>query len=126
MNNIPKTLREDMALDPYYKMCARNALLGDHICRPDPLTDKLIDWEHALIYGGKQIQKKWAIVPICWWAHRGPGLVKEINVWIALNRATYADLYSISKAVDYIKMRDYLNNKYGDQKNQPILSTIGF
>lgn len=126
MNNIPKKLREEMAADPYYTRCARADLLQDHICRPDPLTGKLIEWEHALIFAGRQVQRKFAIVPICWQVHRGPELVKEINVWIALTRATDEELREISTAVDYLQEKKRLNEKYADKENQPILQTIGF
>lgn len=116
MNNIPKKLKEEMTSDPKYKKCMRYHLLNDHVCRPDPISGKLIEWEHAIIYKGKQLQKKWAIIPICWGAHRGQDLVKEINVWIALNRATDQELKEISKAVNYIHKRNYLNKKYGIPK----------
>ena len=113
MNNIPPKLKEEMSQDPYYKKCARNEALSDHTCEPDPLTQKLIEWEHTLYFQGKQLQKKFCIIPICWLVHRGGKLNKEINVWIALNRATPEELIEISKATDYIHMRKYLNTKYG-------------
>lgn len=102
-----------MAMDPFYSRCARNTLLDDHECEADPVTGRLIEWEHALIHASNQVNEEWAIIPSCWWAHRGPGLIKEINVWIALNRATDEELISCSKAVDYLRTRCVLNVKYG-------------
>lgn len=113
MRTIKPKLKNDMANDPYYKVCARYHALHDHICSPDPLNGKLIEWEHALIYAGKQINEKWAIIPICYEVHRGRLLNKEINVWIALNRATDDELRQYSKAENYIHTRDRLNEKYG-------------
>lgn len=113
MNNIPKQLREEMARDPYYTKCARADLLGDHVCEPDPVTGKLIEWEHTIIFASKQLQRKFAIIPICWYVHRGQGLKKEINVWIALNRATDQELKEISVAINYLRERDRLNKLYG-------------
>lgn len=113
MRKIPEKLREQMAGKPVYKICLRKYLLNDHVCEADPLNNKLIDWEHTLIYGGNQINEEWAIIPICYWSHRGPGLKKEINVWIALNRASDEDLLKYSKAIDYIRERERLNNIYG-------------
>ncbi len=113
MNNMPPALREECANDPQYKVCMRNQALNDHICGANPLSGKLIEWEHAIIFASKQWQKKWAIVPLCWWAHSGPGLVKEINVWLALNRATDEEIAEISKVVNYQRMRRTLNEKYG-------------
>lgn len=110
---MPRKLREECAADPFYKTCARNAALQDHVCGSDPLTGRMIEWEHALITAGIQVQKRFAIIPLCYWAHRGPGLNKSINVWIALNRATDEELLDISKASDHFIFRYALNNRFG-------------
>lgn len=113
MNKIPPKLRSEMASDPYYEQCARREALHDHQCEADPLTRKLIEWEHVLYFKGSQLQKKYAIIPICWLVHRGGKLDKTINEWIALNRATDQELEEISKATNYKHKRDYLNKIYG-------------
>lgn len=110
---MPAQLRQECASDAFYHRCARNDALHDHECGPNPLNGKPIEWEHALIFGANQVQRKFAIVPLCWRAHSGPDLDKEINVWIALNRASESELRDISKAVDYPRMRARLNAKYG-------------
>ncbi len=103
-----------MAADPYYQCCARNELLHDHICQADPLRPgKMIEWEHAIKFKGSELQRKWAIIPTCYWAHRGPGLDKNINIWIALNRATDEELREISTAENMIEKRNRLNALYG-------------
>ena len=120
MNSIPKALREELAADPYYFHCARKDALDDHECERDPLRpEKAVDWEHALTAKGRQLQKRFAIVPSCWWAHRGPGMVKEINIWIALNRATSDEMLDLSAlgGRDYFRYRTYLNRKYGVYKS---------
>lgn len=109
---MPKSLRKACAMDPWYKICARKGLHG-HECAGR------ITFEHAFIYAGRQINEKWSIVPLCQKAHNcGPwqdrgDMRKEINQWIALNRAENIELLAISKAVDYIRRRDFLNGKYG-------------
>lgn len=113
MNNMPLKLRQECAADPFYRTCARQNALHDHVCEADPLTGRMIEWEHALQFGFKQVQKKYAIIGLCWWAHRGPGLRKEINEWIALSRATPEELASISKAISYPLRLIYLESKYG-------------
>lgn len=113
MRPIPPKLKKELEQKPEYKLCMRRHALKDHVCQPNPRTGQLIEWEHALIYAGQQINEEYAIVPICWWAHSGPGLKKEINVWLALNRATDDELRAISKAVDYIRERARLNAIYG-------------
>lgn len=113
MNKIPPKLRLEMAADSYYTRCARKDALHDHQCEEDPLTGKLIEWEHVFYWKGSQLQRKWCIIPICWLVHRGGKLDKTINEWIALNRATEPELDEISKAVNYKHKRDYLNKIYG-------------
>lgn len=111
MRKIPESLRAEMANDPYYKRCAR---FEEGNC------SGRITWEHAIIYAGKQLNEKWAIIPICEYHHavdnfqdRG-NLNKEKHIWIALNRATDSELLAVSKAINYIRLRNTLNEKYGD------------
>lgn len=105
MRKIPDDLRADMASDPYYTRCARSC---------DGGCDGRITWEHAIIYAGQQLNEKWAIIPLCEYHHSigkhmdGGALDKNRNVCIALHRATDAELRAISKATDYIRMRDTL------------------
>ena len=116
MGHIPSKLRSKLALQPFYHVCARREALHDHECQPSPLNPrKLIEWEHALIYAGKQVQKEFAIIPLCWWAHSGPGLVKAINEWIALNRATDEEILELSHkgGRDYFRDKATLNRAYG-------------
>jgi len=77
-----------------------------------------LTWEHALIYGGRQIDEAWAIVILCSRHHgvneyqdRGD-LQKEKNVWLALNQATEDELRQYSKVIDYVRLRKTLNEKY--------------
>ena len=118
MNNIPAKLNEELNADPYYTVCARRGLHG-HVC------GGRITREHTLTYASNQIQERWAIIPICAKAHAvdryqdGGDFNKEINQWIALNRATEIELRGISKAIDYIRLRNFLNSKYGLYCEQP-------
>jgi len=111
MRPISPKFRQIIDKDKYYKVCAR---LKDGGCAGR------ITIEHAVIYGGKQIDTLWNFVPICEKHHavcnyqdRGD-FDKEKNVWIALNQATEQELRDISKVVDYIKKREYLNKLYGN------------
>lgn len=111
MRKIPESLKEEMANDPYYKKCAR-ADEGNCAGR--------ITWEHAIIFGGKQLNEKWAILPICEYHHgvcnyqdKGD-LNKEKHIWLALNRATDEQLLSISKAINYLELKERLNAKYNN------------
>lgn len=100
-----------MAADPYYRQCARNALFNDHVCKPNPVARRLIEWEHAFKYAGRQIIEPWATVPLCWYVHEGPGKNKRINEFLALRRATPEDLAKFP-GVDWTQKLKYLSNKY--------------
>lgn len=108
MRKISPKVKSELEKEP--NVCARNIHKG--------CTGR-ITWEHTLIYGGKQIDEVWAIIKLCEFHHSvdnfqdGGDLNKEINVWIALNRATDEELKKYSKAIDYIRMREVLNKKYG-------------
>jgi len=113
MRKIDPKQREQMAQDPFYKKCARHA---------DGHCDGRITWEHVLIFAGKQVNEPWAIIPLCEYHHAigkhqdGGNLLKEKNVWIALNRATDDELRAISKVIPYLNMRQRLNAIYGTPK----------
>lgn len=114
MRKIPPKLREEMADDPYYGKCSFRAL--EHVTGP---CGGCITWEHSIIYAGKQLNEKWAIIPLCE-KHHGVGayqditcINKELSEWVALNRASNDELAVISKAIDYQLKRDFLNKKYG-------------
>jgi len=91
MNNMPPKLRKEMHKDPFYDVCIHEryrGLIGD-----GPLT-----WEHAIIYARKQVQEKWAIVP-CRQSFNNDvsGIDKDFNRYVALCRATEADLAKYPK-----------------------------
>lgn len=105
---IPKKLLDDILEDDYYKTCARS----------NTQCDGRITFEHVWIYSGKQVQEKWAIIPLCEFHHsvdnyqdRGD-LKKEINEWISINRAKVSDFHKYYKR-DWSTRRRYLNAKYG-------------
>ena len=110
--SIPLKLREEMAADPYYQTCARNVLLKDHECKPCPVMRKLIEWDHTIFFAGKSLQEKWAIIPTCWLVHRGGLLNREIQTWIALNRATPERLKELSRGTNYVALKERLDRKY--------------
>lgn len=106
---IPKELLNNLLSDDYYKKCARK---DEGTCRGR------ITFEHTEIFGGKQIQEKWAIIPLCSYHHAVNeyqdcgDLQKELGQAIALSRATDEELEKYSKVVNYKMRRDYLKKKY--------------
>lgn len=104
MRPIPKKLKDEIKKDPYYKRCAR---------ADDGGCDGRITWEHAWMYAGRQINERWAIIPLCVYHHLGPGLDKEKNQWIALSRAVDEDLKKYPRK-DWLRIKSYLMMKYGE------------
>lgn len=109
---IPKKLRKEMEIDPEYKVCMLYGHHG-HIC------GGRITKEHTLIFAGKSYQARWSIISLCARGHAvdqyqdNHECNKELNLWIALNRALPEELQAISKAVDYSAMKTRLNGLYG-------------
>src|SRR3990167_5022633 len=104
MNNIPKKLKEEMAADPFYQRCCITGALA---------KNTKVDWHHNFIYAGKQLQEKWAILPLREDIHKDIVKHKEKCDWIMLNRATDKQLEKYSRARDLKRERDRLNKKYG-------------
>lgn len=107
------SLRKDIGEDPEYSRCSLQGISFVDEC------EGRITREHALIYAGKKIQEKWAIIPLCAKHHAvdqfqdAGTMVKQRNVWVALNRATPEELRRFSKAVNYERMRATLNEEFG-------------
>ena len=108
---MPPDLRADLSDDPEYQKCAR---LG-------PDCDGRITWEHAITYAGRQVQKRWAILPLCEFHHSvnkhqdGGNLNKEINRLLCYRRGRISEWRrDYPKAVDaWVKEWKYLEQKYG-------------
>lgn len=66
-----------LARDPFMKRCIHD----------NEECDGRVEFEHALIYAGKQVVEWWSIVPVCTYHHRGKGLVKDFNQAVAFARA---------------------------------------
>ena len=108
MRKIPEALKAQLLAEAEYKKCVRKTGCQGRITL-----------EHAIIYAGRQLNERWAILPLCAYHHAvdqfqdGGDLQKELNVWIALNRATDEELTRISKVIDYKRERERLNAKIG-------------
>ena len=113
MRRISQRVKNEILNDPFYRICARAKLLHDHKC------EGRLSFEHTLTFAGRQVDEVFAIIPLCDLAHgigqflnSGGILNKQINEWIALNRATDAELEKYSRA-DWKWKKDYLNKIYG-------------
>ncbi len=93
-----------MSNDPYYSKCC---ITGS--------TSEKIDWHHNLIFGGKQVNEKFAILPLAKSVHDKITQYKEKCDWIMWNRATHQQIEFYSKAKNYFTYLDKLNKKYGNK-----------
>lgn len=98
--------------DPEYKVCMLYGHHG-HVC------GGRLTREHVIVFAGKSYQSKWSIISLCAKGHSvdeyqdNGDLNKELNLWVALNRATPEELQAISKAEDYLAKKSRLNRLYG-------------
>lgn len=99
MRPIPERLKKKLEEDPFMQSCIYNFGCNGGI-----------EWEHALIYAGRQINEQWAIIPCCIYHHRGRGLNKILNELVALS--CIDDLSGYKKS-DLQQKKEYLNKKYG-------------
>lgn len=103
MNHIPKPLNDEINDDPFYQVCCVTGLRTGKIER-----------HHNLIYAGKQVQEKFAVLPIMEYIHKRADLthVKDILDWIMLNRASNEELDRYSKAINLREKRNRLNLRF--------------
>ena len=104
MRPIPPKLRQELSDDPFYSKCCISGISKNAV---------KIDWHHNLIFGGKQVNEKFCILPLADFVHRNIVKHKEKCNWIMWNRASDQEIERFSKATDYKKERDRLNKIYG-------------
>ncbi len=110
MNHIPKHLNDEMNEDPFYKLCCFHRI--DH----GPTVR--IERHHNLIFAGKQVQEKWAILPICQAVHEKANEkhIRERLDWIMLNRAPEERLRYYGKVINFFFRKGQLNTQFGTYK----------
>lgn len=105
MSKIPKALLKEILADEWYKTC----------CLKGSDCSGRIEFHHNLIFGGRQVQAKFAILPLCHAHHEDANWteVKEKLDHIMLTRASNTELVKYSKATNLLRKLDYFNGKYG-------------
>lgn len=93
MNPIPQKLKKELEVDPFMKICVLT-------CKAS--CDEIkIDWHHCWKYAGRQINEKWAIIPLWDRKHSPQGdpdsvhrckETREFVQYLSLKRATKEDL----------------------------------
>ena len=96
-------MRVVMEMTPFYSKCC---ITGT--------KDERIEWHHNLIFGGQRVNEIFCILPLAQSVHRDIVKHKEKCDWIMWNRASEEEIKRYSKAVDYQKEKERLNNIYGN------------
>lgn len=118
---MPKKMRDAMSGDGEYTRCAfvgYEDLVGECGGR--------VTREHAVMYAGRKVQERWAIIPCCA-KHHGvdryqdaPGTApKELRLWVALNRATDEELEALPRA-NLLRKRELMNAQIGAYVSPPV------
>ena len=87
MRPVPINLRKEISEDPFMAKCCYTGETQD------------ISWEHCWIYAGKQINERWAIVPLVRRLNTS-GMLPEIKNfcrWVSIMRASKEDLEKYPK-----------------------------
>lgn len=116
MRPIPLGLRMSLQDDPFMSACIQDNMdcRGMHGEYPGR-----VEWDHPFIYGGKQINEWWAIVPACYYHHRGGGLDRGYSQFVALSRLNDKQLKEVQKKypkVNWIGLKKRLDKKYKHEK----------
>lgn len=86
MRRIPKKLRDELNKDPFMKRCVIARLGIKHPCTISP------QFHHVWTYAGKQINEKFAILPVCPHVHRHEVDYRNTLEFISLGRASREEL----------------------------------
>lgn len=98
MRAIPPELLQQILLDPFYRKCC---LCGS----------PTVQLHHNMIHGGRQVNEKFAILPLCPSCH---AIEKRKDIHdkldrIMLSRATDEELKKYSKIINWVKRKKELN-----------------
>lgn len=118
---IPIQMREEMNQDLFYHRCIYYYLGREEECREmNRGMCKAYEWEHTSYYRGQRINHPKLIVPCCTYHHRGKGLDKEFNYYVALVRADIDELSRLYPKKNWRQDLAYLKKKYDNLIIRPI------
>lgn len=106
MSKIPKIILDAILSDPFYKSC----------CIPYfqiPCNGR-VEFHHNLIYGGRQVQEKDFILPLCHAHHaqeKNKNIKDRLN-WVMLKRGSARLIEAYSKSTNWAFEQERLKNLY--------------
>lgn len=112
MRPIPKRLLAELLEDPYYKQCCISG-------------GKDVEFHHNLIFAGRQVNRRFCILPLSKGIHEQIVKYKEVCDWIMWNRSTYAERDEFGKAINAHTRLNQLNKKYGEYREGDPKSYLG-
>ena len=110
MNPIPYKLKKEIKNDNWYKKCCITGITTN------------IELHHCFLYGKKQINEKFNIIPLTSEIHDEATPHKDIYIskmrrkceWIAINRSDIMELYIKYPKKEWNFIQAKLNNEFGD------------
>lgn len=104
MQPIPMKLRRKLSDNPFMRKCCWCGVQSG------------IEWNHAIIYSGRQISEEYAITPLCRKCHRGYSgtIKKDIKDYCEFMAITkgLADLIVKYPKFDWLTRKKYLESKF--------------
>lgn len=106
MRAIPQKLKKELESDSWYSRCCITGYTKYYT---------KIDWHHAFIFAGRQVNEKWCILPLAQSIHRREKerAIKERLDWIMLNRIDEKTMERYSKSTNLSIIKVTLNKKFG-------------
>lgn len=107
MRPIPAHIKRQMLADPFYEQCC--------CCGAKP-----VQWHHALQYGGRQINRKWAIVPACKKCHDDVDkipMIKAYFQYVCIKRMSGQDKLEFYKK-DWHKEAQWIESHWPEVKSK--------
>jgi len=111
MRPIPPGLKRQLNDDPFMAVCIYD----------NALCEGRVEWDHVFIWAGRQVNEWFAILPVCYYHHRGGGMDRKYTEYVALSRVDDVQLFEIQKKyprADWIGLKKRLVKKYGDTNNR--------
>ena len=107
MRPISKQTKEQLANDPFMKVCCLSG-------KTAMMCTGTIEWHHNLIFTGKQSDEPETILPLCKGHHYAADIkdIKELLDLIMLKRMSDKQIDIFSKAINYRQRLKYLKQKY--------------
>ena len=108
MNHMPMRLRAELERDPFMSLCIHRHYNYKVIA----CSGGVPEWHHVWRYAGRQIQERFAVVPVCCELHRNEQRDRDFIRWVSLNKASEEELARYPR-IDWAVIRANLDETFG-------------